>query len=186
MRENRSKSDPRAFRTKVPAKNAPKMRLGTCQNRFWRTLGTPSVRFCRFWGRSWPPLGCSWAFLGRSWVSFEHLLAALGHLLVASGCACVPPGWILKGFGYLRTTFWSVLGPVLDSIFGYNAFIAARCPAWISHTLFLLPAARRYVRSTWNQNARGHFSWRIRFSMNNLFNFLKKTKNEKSKNGKLS
>ena len=142
MRENRSKSDPRAFRTKVPAKKAPTMRLGTCQNRFWRTLGTSWVRFCRFGGRSWPPLGCSWVSLGRSLVSFEHLLAALGHLLVASGCACVPPGWILKGFGYLRTTFWSALGAILDSIFGYNAFIAARCPAWISHTLFLLTLQR--------------------------------------------
>ena len=104
-------------------------------------------------GGLWEPPGCVLAVfgvalghllavLGRSWVSFEHLLAALGHLLVASGCACVPPGWILKGFGYLRTTFWSVLGPVLDSIFGYNAFIAARCPAWISHTLFLLTLQR--------------------------------------------
>jgi hypothetical protein len=32
------KSDPRAFRTKVPAKNAPKMHLGAYQGRFWGGL----------------------------------------------------------------------------------------------------------------------------------------------------
>jgi len=32
------KSDPRAFRTQVPAKNAPKMHLGAYQGRFWGGL----------------------------------------------------------------------------------------------------------------------------------------------------
>ena len=48
-----------------------------------------------------------------------------------------------------------------------------------TYVFYFPPASRRYVRSTWNYNARGHFSWRIRFSMHYFLNFWKK--NEKWK-----
>ena len=65
------KSHPRAFRTKVPAKNAPKICLGACQGRFWSGLGVSWAHFGRLLatlGRllaiSWPPLGHLWGPLG--------------------------------------------------------------------------------------------------------------------------
>ena len=60
------KSHPRAFRTRVPAKNVPKIRLGACQGRFWSGLGV------------------SWARFGRLLAALGRLLAALGRLLSAS------------------------------------------------------------------------------------------------------
>ena len=143
------------------------------------------MRFSHFLGRSWPPLGCSWAFLGRSWVSFEHLLAALGHLLVASGCACVPPGWILKGFGYLRTTFWSVLGPVLDSISDTMRLLLHDAQHGF-HIRFSFSPCSAAVRAQHMESKRqGSF-----FMENPIFDesFIQnfETNNEKSKNRELS
>ena len=72
------KSDPRAFRTKVPAKSAPKRRLETCQGRFWRGLGL------------------SWACFGRLLMAVGRLLATLGRLLGAPGCL-LDASWPLLG-----------------------------------------------------------------------------------------
>ena len=79
------KSDHKAFRTKVPAKNAPEMRLGACQGLFRRGLGI------------------SWACLGRLMAALGCLLAALGRLLAAPGCL-LGASWPLLGAS------WSHLG----------------------------------------------------------------------------
>ena len=150
MRENRSKSDPRAFRTKVPAKNAPKM----CWER-------ARIDF----GGLWEPPGCVFAVF---WVALGHLLAALGRFLRVPGCL-LSTSWLLLGIS------WSHLGVLVASRLDFEGFwvppnhvlvssgtsfgfdFRIQCVycctmpsmdftyAFPSH-----PAARRYVRSTWN------------------------------------
>ena len=79
------RSNPSAFRTRVPAKNALKMCHGACQGRFWKVLEA------------------SWACLGR-------FLGALDRLWVALGCFVAAPGYLLVASWPLLGASWSHLG----------------------------------------------------------------------------
>ena len=121
--------------------------LGSVLGLSWACLGLSSVY-----------LGLSWAFLGLSWPA----LACLGPVLSCgapvfkhfSTLCC--PELLQHVFGalfFLRARFLSLYPAVLEPthFYTHDAWIAAGNSCWFSLADFRSsPAARRYVRSTWN------------------------------------
>ena len=134
-----------------------KTRFGAKIGRVWGSLE-------RHLGGSWDVLGASWRLLGASWAPLGHFLGARGRLLAGLGrflAAFRLPGtpWtlILEGWGTCRARFWKIPGACFSMVFAaprtslHNAFVDALNHSLAFTLAFLFsPAARRYVRSTWN------------------------------------
>ena len=144
-RKTRSKIDPGAFRTEVPAKNVPKMHLGACPARFWRGLGASRASLGRLLGvlgRLLGALGCllgaSGVPLGRSWGTLGRILALMDAPGLDFGRFGGGPGWVWGGFeGIFLQDF------CMQPLDLHDALIAAG-----NFGFSFPPAARRYVRST--------------------------------------
>ena len=123
--------------------------------------------FCQGWTSPGRLLGGSWALLGRSrallatsWAHLGHIFGALGPLLAAN---CSPRwararffidlGWILAPFGApfggVAPRFWEGLGHPATGL-TWCAHFCRKPVSTFTQAFFSPPAARRYVRSTWN------------------------------------
>ena len=157
-RKKRSKIDPGAFRTEVPAKNVPKMHLGACPARFWRGLGASRASLgCLLGvlGRLLGALGCllgaSGVPLGRSWGTLGRILALMDTPGLDFGSFGGCPGWVWGGFecSFLQDSCMQTLDL-------HDALIAAG-----NFGFSFPPAARRYVRSTSASSRREYLACRI-------------------------
>ena len=133
--------------------------MGPLWARFWRGLGASGASLGpilgdleRHLGALGPPLSASWTSLGRSW-------APLGCLWAVMGASRLDFGRFGGGLGWVWQGFWAGFA----THFAYNRWI------YITHELLqetqlgiclgfsFPPAARRYVRSTWNWSQVANF-----------------------------
>ena len=132
----------------------------------WACLGLPWVCLGSVLGLSWRVFGLPWPVLGLSWA----VLACLGLSWACLGLrrACLQTFFNIVLSGIAATRVWcSVLSAcscpsrcsehlypaVLEPtrFYKHDAWIAAGNSCWFSLADFRSsPAARRYVRSTWN------------------------------------
>ena len=141
----------------------------------------PRAVFGGGWEPLGPVLGATWPLLGAFWALLGASALPLGFLLGTSRCS-----WPhLGSLGCLCARFWGVLGASwlgFGELWGsFRYHFRRRCanccrdPSMAFTLAFrYLLAARRYVRSTWNQKKRcqKRICFKIRFCLrfSSIFN----------------
>ena len=118
-----------------------------------------------------------------------HFWSSKGHLgaFKIKSFSIMAPRWSLRGlrgasgvdFGSVLVRSWIALGAILASGFGYNVFFLHETQHGFHIRFSFSPCSAAVRAQHMELSVWGHFSWRIRCSMNYLSKFLKKMKSRK-------
>ena len=150
LRPKLQKSPDESFETSSPRRSSQK-----------RVVGLTGLVFGRVWASPGPVLGLSeallassWALLGVCWPSFERLSCALGRIWAPMSASRL----VFTGFRVAPDRVLEGSGGIFRCDFRRQCVHYRRDPSMAFPWAFRSPlAARRYVRSTWNQIFKGFF-----------------------------